>query len=408
MRQTLLRIPLDGPWQITENFSVPGFGLVGVPMVLWILAAAVWLFRNRREVGLRAEMVVPAGFWLAMAFIIAMLPRWSVGMGVTPALKTHLAERGWASAATNADELKAVAQAKIKSGDLPADEYARLNRKSIPVYGYGFMLFVGFLAAGWTAARRARREGVDGEIVWDLGMWVFFSGIAGARLFYILQYPDRVFAGRVGLLDHLKAAINLPDGGLVLYGGIILALATYFYFCRLRRLNPLFMADLIMPSFFIGLGFGRIGCFLNGCCYGEPSTLPWAVTFPHGSVPFTALVNREMLSPDALATMPLHPSQLYSSLGAFLLAGVMALYFKYRQRDGAVLGLSLLVYPIGRFLLEFLRGDEPGRLGTPLTISQLVSLGVFAAGLVYVVWLNRRPAGTIRQLASAKNPRAAA
>lgn len=267
---------------------------------------------------------------------------------------------------------------------------------SVPIYGYGFLMFLGFLGAAWTAARRARTAGVEPGIMWDLMMWVVFAGIGGARLFYLLQYHQKVFADRQGLGDHLRAIVDLREGGLVLYGGVVCALAAFFVFCRVKGQKPLLLADIVVPSFFVGLAFGRLGCFMNGCCYGDRCDLPWAVTFPLGSVPDIAMVGRGFVEAAETFTLALHPSQIYSSLNALVLAFLTHAYFKYRTRDGAVLALGLLAYPVTRFLIEYLRGDEMGQLGTSLTIAQWASIGLFAAGVAYTAWLSRsrKPAGT--------------
>jgi phosphatidylglycerol:prolipoprotein diacylglycerol transferase len=262
----------------------------------------------------------------------------------------------------------------------------------LPVYGYGFMLFLGFVVAGWTAIRRGRLVGIDKDAIWDVCLWVLVAGVGGARLFYVAEYWDRVFGDAQSPGDYFFALINLREGGLVLYGGIVLALTAFIVFCYRRKLNPLLMTDVIMPSFFIGLAFGRLGCFMNGCCYGDACALPWGVPFPLGSVPDTALVGRGFVEYGDPFTLALHPTQLYSSLNALLLAALTHFYFYRRHRDGAVLALALLTYPVTRFLIEFLRGDEAGQLQTSLTISQLVSLGMFAVGGLYALWLSRRPA----------------
>jgi len=261
---------------------------------------------------------------------------------------------------------------------------------SVPVYGYGFMMFLGFVAAGWTAMRRGRSVGITAENIWDVCLWVLIGGIGGARLFYVIQDREHVFEDAQSVGDYFFAMINLREGGLVLYGGIVLALTAFLLFCRRRKLSPLLMTDVIMPSFFLGLAFGRLGCFMNGCCYGDSCGLPWAVSFPLGSVPDMALVGRGFVEKGASVTLSLHPSQLYSALNALLLSGLMHYYFRVRSRDGAVLGLALLTYPITRFVIEFLRGDEPGRFQTPLTISQWISMAMFAGALGYVYWLSRR------------------
>ena len=259
--------------------------------------------------------------------------------------------------------------------------------QKVPVFGYGFMLFIGFTVSGWTAARRAKQVGIASETIWDLAFWLFISGILGARLFFVIQYRANVFEGKHGL-DIIKTTLNLRDGGLVLYGGIILAMIAYTVFCLRKKINPLLLVDVIIPSAFICLGFGRLGCFLNGCCYGDVCDLPWAISFPKESVPWVALLNRGYISIDASYSLALHPTQLYSSLNGFILAAVSAAYFPYRERNGSVLALTLLVYPITRFVIEYLRADEFGKWGTTLTISQIVSIVIFSVGVIFLYGLN--------------------
>ncbi|HTI50175.1 MAG TPA: prolipoprotein diacylglyceryl transferase, partial [Planctomycetaceae bacterium] len=229
-------------------------------------------------------------------------------------------------------------------------------------------------------------------------MWIFVSGILGGRTYYVVTHSDRFFgvdpvtklprtAGQV-----LKALVNLPDGGLVLYGGLILAPLAYFYFCKRRRISPLALADLAISSVFVGLMFGRLGCFLHGCCYGDVCSLPWGVEFPKGSVPFDALVSRGLQGADQPHSLPLHPSQLYDSLNALLLVLLTWLYYPLRRRSGEVLAIGWMLYPINRFLIEFLRSDEPAVFGTPFTGAQWVSIGLFASGVAFAVWLQRHPA----------------
>ncbi|MSR60396.1 MAG: prolipoprotein diacylglyceryl transferase [Planctomycetaceae bacterium] len=270
---------------------------------------------------------------------------------------------------------------------------------AIPVYGYGMMLFVGFAASAWFAAWRIRREGGDGEIAWDAAIWIFVSGIVGSRLFYVVQYADRFFGPdpangqRPSIGQMLKAIVNLPDGGLVLYGGLLIAPLAYYLFCRRRRVSPLALGDIVISSMFLGLLFGRLGCFLHGCCFGDQCDLPWAVSFPAHSVPFEALVSRGYLSQDALRSLPLHPTQLYDSLNGLLLLLVTWAYYPFRRRTGEVLAIGWMAYPVNRFLIEILRGDESGKFGTALTISQWVSLALFAAGAAFFGWLQTRPPG---------------
>lgn len=275
--------------------------------------------------------------------------------------------------------------------------------QSLPIRGYGFLMFLGFIGAGLTASRLAARVGITSDVIWDLGIWGLLGGIVGARLFYLVQYHERVFGGKSGMAL-LTAPFELQEGGLVLLGGVLMGSAVFVGYCLYRGLKPLLMADIALPGFFVALAFGRLGCLMNGCCYGDRCELPWAIQFPLGSVPDMALVIRGFVSPDSPASMALHPSQIYSSLNALILAFLTATYFRYRNRDGAVLALGMLTYPITRFAIEYLRGDEMGQYGTGFTISQLVSIGLFTGGLVYLFWLSRRPR-TITPI-QAPNPKA--
>jgi phosphatidylglycerol:prolipoprotein diacylglycerol transferase len=265
-------------------------------------------------------------------------------------------------------------------------------RDGLPIFGYGFMLFIAVALGGWWAARRAQREKLPSEKIWDLAFCLFLSGIAGARLFYLIQYRDRVFKDVTTIPEFVTAVLNLSNGGIVLYGGLIAAAVGFFVFCGVNRIRPLALLDIITPSIFLGIGFGRIGCFLNGCCYGDETTLPWGVQFPRDSATFGALVEKKLLDESAACTMPLHPTQIYSAIDGFILATLTAWYFSRRRRNGEVFAIGLTIYPITRFLIEFIRGDEPGLFGTPFTISQWISAVMFTIAMGYMVCLSRRPA----------------
>ena len=166
-------------------------------------------------------------------------------------------------------------------------------------------------------------------------------------------------------------------------------------------MRPLLLADVVTPSIFLGIGFGRIGCLLNGCCYGDRCDLPWAITFPPGSVPYEVLKQLGFLAPNAVASLPLHPTQIYSSIGGFILAYLTATIFKHRRHVGEVLAVGAIFYPINRFLIEFVRGDEFTQMNTGLTISQLVSIGVLICGAGYLIYLQmQQPSDSLKNSTS--------
>jgi phosphatidylglycerol:prolipoprotein diacylglycerol transferase len=334
MRKVLLRFVFDSVWQWQ---SVGNELLVGIAWLclLWtalvLATAAVMFFRFHSR-----EAALSALFWLVAPVVFGFLAWKQPEIGI------------------------------VQDG--------------IPVFGYGVMMFVGFSAATWLAARRVRTIGQPPDVIWDMMMWVLIPGLIGARLTYLAQNWDRVLLNKNGA-QALVALFALWDGGIVFYGGVIGGIVGVVIYCRRRGINPIAMFDVIAPSLFIGEGFGRIGCFLYGCCYGRACELPWAVQFPRDSLTFKLLVERGTVAADAPATIALHPTQIYSSVAAFALAGILAWYFRRRSFDGAVIALAWILYPVNRYILETFRDDEPGRLGTDFTFSQLVSIALLISGI---------------------------
>ncbi|MFO1096192.1 MAG: prolipoprotein diacylglyceryl transferase [Planctomycetaceae bacterium] len=358
MRQTLFRIAFHDSWAFWTPDAATGIPLVGVCILLTVLGSA-WVFARWWLGGRRwsRDVAMSAGMWGA---VVALL-------------------------------------------SVPAIAH-RIPFSSLPVFGYGSMLLIGFVCALAFARRQARLAGIDPEIMYDMGYWLLIPGIIGGRLAYLAQHGDSVFLDNAGrplpIGRWLFAAVNLSEGGLVLIGAMVGGAVGFFAFCARRRLPPLTLADVIVPSIFIGIGFGRIGCLLNGCCFGDACSLPWAITFPHGSVPFDVLADRGFVDPLAAATMPLHPTQIYMSIDGFLLAIVTALYFRVRTRPGDVLALGCILCAITRFLIEFLRNDEMGQLGTRFTISQYYSLGILAAGIGIAIYLRTSRSANSRRAPS--------
>ena len=161
----------------------------------------------------------------------------------------------------------------------------RLFPDALPIRGYGVLLLIGVCSGVGLAAHRARRMGLNPELIFSLAFWVFVAGIGGARLFHVIEYWEQDYQ-RETLGATLKAVVNIPQGGLVFYGSLIGGLLAFGVFVVRHRLPMLALADLIAPSVMLGLAFGRIGCLLNGCCFGGVCDLPWAVTFPAGSPPY--------------------------------------------------------------------------------------------------------------------------
>jgi phosphatidylglycerol:prolipoprotein diacylglycerol transferase len=271
--------------------------------------------------------------------------------------------------------------------------------QGVPVRGYGAMLLAAATAGTWLSIVRGRQMGFDADTILALGMEVFLWGIVGARLFYVLEYHGQFFGGRPWM-ESLFAVLNVAAGGLVVFGALPTAALAAWRFASRRGLSLPRLADCIAPGLLVGLAIGRVGCFLNGCCYGGTCDLPWAVRFPPDSPPWLEQAARGMLP--ALAadggrpwSLPVHPTQLYAAIDAAILAllACCAAATPLARRDGQVFALVLTLHPISRLLLEAIRVDEPPALGTPLSISQLVSLVLLALAAAVWWWTSRQPPG---------------
>jgi phosphatidylglycerol:prolipoprotein diacylglycerol transferase len=262
----------------------------------------------------------------------------------------------------------------------------------IPVRGYGVMLLVAAAAGTWLSIVRGRAMGFDVDTILALAMEVFLWGLVGARLFYVIEYHEEFFSTGKRLSESLGAVLNVAAGGLVVFGSLPTAAWAAWRFARRRGLPLLRLADCIAPGLLVGLAIGRVGCFLNGCCYGGPCDLPWAVRFPPQSPPWLDQV-ADGLIPAAPAawSLPVHPAQLYAAVDAGLLALLAVAYTPLARRPGEVFALVLTLHPISRMLLEAIRVDEAPALGTPLSISQVLSVALLGAAAGLWCWIATRP-----------------
>jgi phosphatidylglycerol---prolipoprotein diacylglyceryl transferase len=255
---------------------------------------------------------------------------------------------------------------------------------ALPIYGFGSMLVLAFIFAPWLAWWRARREGLDGDVLLDMSFWIFVVGLVGARTFFCIEYWGRD-------IKNLLEAFQYWRGGIVYYGGVVGATVGFFAYRWFYPFPLRPYMDAIAPSIALGTFFGRLGCFLNGCCYGDPCRLPWAVSFPANSAPFVDQVHAGLISEGATASLPLHPTQLYSALDGLIILALLSAYYPLRRRDGEVFGLLIVAYPITRFLIEYLRNDEVAFIAG-MTISQAISVVLLAVAAVYWAWLLKQPA----------------
>jgi phosphatidylglycerol:prolipoprotein diacylglycerol transferase len=248
------------------------------------------------------------------------------------------------------------------------------NLGSLSIRWYGVMMALAFVAGLWTATRRARLVNVHGEVIADTMLWLMVGSIIGARFVYVTTYWKQEFAN-----GPFSEVFMIQHGGLVYYGGLIGASVAGIGYLLWKRLPVWKIADILAPSIALGSVFGRIGCLLNGCCYGRACDLPWAIHFPAGHETHGAAV---------------HPTELYDALLNLILYVGLAWLFRRKKFDGQVFASYLMVYAVFRSIAEYFRGDYPAdhiHLGH-FTSAHLVSLPILVAGIVLWFWQSHRPA----------------
>ncbi len=232
--------------------------------------------------------------------------------------------------------------------EIPKIEFGNWTIGPIPIRMYGLMIGFGFLFGIYLASRRAKKEGLNQDLILDMGVYLLLAAIIGSRILYVLTTLQE-FTGNP--LD----AFAIWKGGLVFYGGVIAAVPVGIWYVKKHRLPVWQTADILAPYAALGHAFGRLGCFFAGCCYGAPCSGPFCITFsdPHSLAP---------------QGVPLFPTQLMESGGEFLIFGMLLLLRRYKKFDGQLFWLYLVFYAALRFTLEFFRGD--------------IARGVYFGGLI--------------------------
>ena len=244
--------------------------------------------------------------------------------------------------------------------------YEILTIGPITIHGYGLMIAIGLLAAILLASYRAKRRGMDDDLVFNIIIIAIVFGFLGAKIMYLI----------VEFKDFIKDPLGLlfSGSGFVLYGGIILGALAPLLYCRKKKISFLEHFDLFMPSVAVAQGFGRVGCLGAGCCYGHETESIFSIVFKN--------------SPLAPNNVHLIPTQIYSSLGNFAIAAILILYARKNRKAGNVGLLYLALYSVFRFGIEFFRHDHRGTIWI-FSTSQFISIFIFAIALTAFL-INRK------------------
>jgi phosphatidylglycerol:prolipoprotein diacylglycerol transferase len=299
----------------------------------------------------------------------------------------------------------------------------------LTIKSYGLMMVIGFIACVWLITRLSRDFTSNPQIITNAALYALVGGVIGARLFFVIHYIDNF---RSNLLD----VFAIWQGGLELAGGVIVAIIVILLYLWYHKQPVRRYLDTLAIGLMLALVFGRIGCFLNGCCYGKPTELPWGVRFPYDSFAYRSQISPDLdrnrsepqlelpdeffgytdengvrysgLKPYQYLTvkqqievtegkyrcLPVHPTQLYSSGMAVFWCFILYLFWRrakkaelsgnsgrFLTKPGYTFALMFIVYGITRFFMEYLRDDNPFEFDG-LTISQNIGIAMIVLGVV--------------------------
>lgn len=238
------------------------------------------------------------------------------------------------------------------------------------IHSYGVMLALAFWLGIEISSREAKRTGIDPAFVVDLGLVILVSAVIGARLLFVAGHLEDYRNDWLGVF-------RVWEGGLSFYGGFAAATLFGILFIRRKGLPVDRVTDILAPQLALGIAIARIGCFLNGCCFGKECQLPWAVVFP-----------RDSQAGQVMDGKPIHPTQLYSSGANLLIFLFLRKLSRKQMPEGSLFSVFLVAYGSWRFLVDFLRYYEPGMVVSQvarITWTQVASLVVIVIGLIGLI-----------------------
>lgn len=286
----------------------------------------------------------------------------------------------------------------------------------VTIHWYGVMMALGFFAAltSWTIL--GRKKGRDFNFCSDLLFWIMIAGIVGARIAYIVaEFPY--------FLKNPSQILRVDRGGLIFYGGFLGAAIAIALIARIHKQKLVSLLDFVITSLPLAHTFGRTGCFMNGCCFGKLVSSGPGVRFPidspaawmqyeaglianervarlmtyvkDGRLTKSELVEKvqQLVESGALTAadaraLPVHPVQLYEAAFNLSLFFIIRYAYKHKKTDGTIIALYLLTYPVGRFCLEFLRGDDRGMF-MGLSVAQATGIMLFTMGWIMLAWARK-------------------
>jgi phosphatidylglycerol:prolipoprotein diacylglycerol transferase len=248
---------------------------------------------------------------------------------------------------------------------------------------YGLALALSFFAGVWLALKRSGKFGISAQIVLDLSFIILIASIVGSRLFYVVYHTEE-FAGHwLDAINPFQSSGEIGIAGLSMMGGVVLAIVAMLFFFIIKKLNPWLYLDVLAPSFLLGLGITRIGCFFNGCCFGIPTDCFCGVVFPGDSMAGWLFPHTHI-----------YPTQLFSSAAGFIMFGIILWLEKKRTFNGYTFWLTIIFYSGWRFLIDFIRYYEDSMVlfsagGMNFTRNQFISIALIIISIIWFRYLKK-------------------
>lgn len=248
----------------------------------------------------------------------------------------------------------------------------------LEIHSYGLMLAISFLIGIYFSMYRAKKHSIDPNKIIDLSVVIVISAIFGARLLYVIFHLDEFKGHWLDTINPFQSSGQVGIAGLTMLGGFIAAVSFGLLYLKIKKLPVLKIADIVVPAIGLGSFITRIGCFLNGCCFGKPTNASWGMVFPHDSPAGYCFPGQTI-----------HPAQLYSSLYGLIIFGLVLLLERYKKFDGFLLYLFFILYGFSRFIVDFFRYYENSmiivRLGNfSISVNQGISILMILLGGIFI------------------------
>jgi len=254
----------------------------------------------------------------------------------------------------------------------------------LEIHSYGLMLAISFLLGILLSLHRAKRENINPDRIMDLSVVIVISAILGSRFLYVIAHLEEFSGHWLDTINPFQSSGSVGIAGLTMLGGFIAALIFGLAYLRWKKLPVLKIADVIIPAVGLGIFLTRIGCYLNGCCYGMPTDASWGVIFPP-----------ESAAGYHFPHMPIHPTQLYSSFYGLVILVSLLIFERWKKFDGFLLYCFLILYGISRFTVDYFRYYEDSmvlfRIGSwPISVNQGISLLMIVLGSFLIIYYTNR------------------